>query len=96
MKPIINGTGNYYIESRTRTKRRTDLIIDFRGMQYVIELKLWRGDEYNQRGEKQLADYLDEYCLKRGYMISFNFNKKKQVGVKRVIFGDKVLIEAVV
>lgn len=48
-------------------------------MQYVIELKLWHGDEYNQRGEKQLADYLDEYCLKRGYMISFNFNKKKQV-----------------
>ena len=96
MKPVINGTGNYYIESRTRTKRRTDLIIDFRGMQYVIELKLWHGDEYNQRGEKQLADYLDEYCLKRGYMISFNFNKKKQVGVKRVVFGDKVLIEAVV
>lgn len=61
-----------------------------------MELKLWHGEEYNQRGEEQLVGYLDEYQLKRGYLISFNFNKKKQVGVKRVALGDKVLIEAVV
>ncbi len=29
-------------------------------------------------------------------MVSFNFNKKKQTGVKRIVLGDKVLIEAVV
>lgn len=96
MKPIINGTGNYYIEARTRTNRRTDLIIDFCGRQYIVELKIWRGEEYNQRGEEQLADYLESYHLKRGYMVSFNFNKKKQTGVNKIIFGDKVLIEAVV
>lgn len=96
MKPIINGTGNYYIEARTRTKRRTDLIIDFRGQQEIVELKIWHGNEYNERVEKQLADYLEFYHLKRGYMVSFNFNKKKQVGVKKVILGNKVLIEAVV
>ena len=28
LKPIINGTGNYYIESRTRDNRRTDIIVD--------------------------------------------------------------------
>ena len=41
-------------------------------------------------------DYLDDYRLKRGYMVSFNFNKKKQTGVKRIMLGDKVLVEAVV
>ena len=96
VKPIINGTGNYYIESRTRTKRRTDLIIDFRSRQEIVELKIWHGNEYNERGEEQLADYLESYHLKRGYMVSFNFNKKKQVGIRKVILGDKVLIEAVV
>ncbi len=96
LKPIINGTGNYYIEARTRTNRRTDVIIDYKGQQQVVELKIWRGSEYNQRGEEQLMDYLDAYHLKRGYMISFNFNKKKQTGVKRISLGDKVLIEAVV
>lgn len=96
MKPIINGNGNYYIEAKTRTNRRTDVILDFCGQQHVIELKIWHGNEYNQRGEKQLADYLESYDLKRGYMISFNFNKKKQTGVKKILLGDKVLIEAVV
>lgn len=96
LKPIINGTGNYYIESRTRNHRRTDVIIDFRGQQYIIELKLWHGTEYNRRGEEQLIDYLDAYHLDKGYMISFNFNQKKQVGVKNILLGNKVLIEAVV
>ena len=96
LKPIINGTGNYYIEARTRTNRRTDVIVDYKGQQHVVELKIWRGAEYNQRGEEQLADYLDAYHLKHGYMVSFNFNKKKQIGVKQISLGDKVLIEAVV
>lgn len=29
-------------------------------------------------------------------MLSFNFNKKKEIGVKEIVLGDKVLIEAVV
>lgn len=29
-------------------------------------------------------------------MLSFNFNQKKEIGVKEVAVGDKVLIEAVV
>ena len=48
---IINGTGNYYIEARTRNDERTDMIIDYLGHQYVIEMKIWRGNAYNERGE---------------------------------------------
>ena len=43
LKPIINGTGNYYIEAQTRDQTRTDVIVDYLGQQYVIELKIWRG-----------------------------------------------------
>ncbi|NCB94389.1 MAG: 9-O-acetyl-N-acetylneuraminate esterase [Clostridia bacterium] len=75
LRPIINGTGNYYIESQTRDYKRTDVIIDYHGEQYVVEMKIWRGKEYNQRGEKQLVGYLDAYHINKGYMISFNFNK---------------------
>ena len=52
LRPIINGTGNYYIESHTRDLRRTDIIVDYLGDQYIIEMKIWHGDEYNNRGEK--------------------------------------------
>lgn len=96
LKPIINGTGNYYIESRTRNMERTDVIVDYRGEQFVIELKVWRGNAYNTRGEEQLMDYLDYYHLEKGYMISFNFNKKKKIGVNEILLGNKLLVEAVV
>ena len=75
---------------------RTDVIVDYGGEQFVIELKIWRGNAYNERGEKQLTDYLDYYHLKKGYMLSFNFNKKKEIGVKELVLGDKLLVEAVV
>ena len=96
LRPIINGTGNYYIEAETRDSKRTDVIVDYLGEQFVIELKIWHGDEYNRRGEAQLAEYLDYYNLKKGYMLSFNFNKKKKTGVKEIELEDKILIEAVV
>ncbi len=63
LKPIINGSGNYYIESRTRNLKRTDIIIDYKGTQNII---------------------------------SFNFNKNKQTGIRRMMFQDRLLIEAVV
>lgn len=96
LRPIINGAGNYYVESRTRDLRRTDIIVDYGGEQHVIELKIWRGQEYNNRGEKQLAGYMEDYHVKKGYMISFNFNKTKETGVRELVIGDKLLIEAVV
>lgn len=96
LKPIINGTGNYYIESQTRDMERTDVIVDYCGEQFVIELKIWRGNAYHERGERQLSEYLDYYHLKKGYMLSFNFNKKKQIGVREIPIDDKLLIEAVV
>lgn len=96
LKPIINGTGNYYIESQTRDAGRTDVIVDYAGEQFIVEMKIWRGNEYNERGERQLAEYLEYYRRTKGYMISFNFNKKKETGVKTVTVGDKTIVEAVV
>lgn len=96
LKPIINGVGNYYLEAQTRDAKRTDVIVDYLGEQFVVELKIWHGNEYNQRGEEQLAGYLDYFHLKQGYMISLNFNKRKETGVKEILLGDRRIIEAVV
>lgn len=93
---IREDTGNYYIEAQTRNMERTDVIVDYRGEQFVIELKIWRGNAYHTRGEAQLLDYLNYYHLKKGYMLSFNFNQNKQVGIREIALGDKLLVEAVV
>ena len=81
---------------RTRNRKQTDLIIDYKGKRFIVEMKIWRGNEYNERGEAQLSEYLDYYDLDKGYMLSFCFNKNKQVGMKEVAVGDKLLVEAVV
>ena len=97
VRPIINGIGNYYIEAQTRDRSRTDMIIDYLGKQYIIEMKIWRGNAYNERGESQLAEYLDYYHVNKGYLLSFNFNKtKSESGVKRIKIGDKEIVEVVV
>ncbi len=96
LAPIINGTGTYTIEEQTRDQRRMDIIIHYLGRRYIIELKIWHGDRYNEKGEKQISDYLDYFGLTTGYMLSFNFNKNKKPGVERVTVGDKVLYEGTV
>lgn len=61
LKPIINGAGNYYLEAQIRDAKRTDVVVDYLGEQFVVELKIWHGNEYNERGERQLAEYLDYF-----------------------------------
>ena len=94
LKPIINGTGNFYIEAQTRDQLRTDVIVDYLGEKFIIELKIWNGPAYNEKGEQQLCEYLERFGSKIGYMLSFNFNKKKEQGIKEVKCGDMTIHEA--
>lgn len=96
LKPIINGTGNYYIEARTRDNRRTDIIVDYKGKRFIIELKIWHGNEYHARGQEQIFEYLEYYKEQKGYLLSFNFNKKKKTGVSELEFKGKTIVEVVV
>ena len=96
LKPIINGTGNYYVEAQTRDNRRTDVIVDYRGKRFIIELKIWRGSEYHERGKEQLFDYLDHYKEDKGYLLSFNFNKSKKTGLQELTFKGKKILEVTV
>ena len=73
-----------------------DVVIHYNGKRYVLEMKIWHGDRYNEKGEKQILEYLDRFGLTTGYMLSFSFNKNKVPGVTKVKMGDKVLVEGIV
>ena len=75
---------------------RMDVVADYAGERFVVELKIWRGPRYNEVGERQVTGYLEHFGLEVGYMLSFNFNKHKDPGLKRVAVGDKVLWEETV
>ncbi len=96
ISPIINGVGTYNVEDQTANSMRMDVVIHYNGRRYIIELKIWRGDRYNQDGEKQIIDYLHRFGLSTGYMLSFNYNKNKKPGVEEVRIDDKLLYEGIV
>ena len=74
----------------------TDIIVDYKGKRFIIELKIWHGNEYNLRGQKQLFDYLDYYKEDKGYLLSFNFNKNKKTGVNELEYDGRKIREVVV
>ena len=79
LKPIVNGTGFYYVEPETRDGGRMDLVVSFGGEEFVIELKIWRGEKYEVEGKVQLAEYLKTRNLNEGYLVTFSFLKNKTV-----------------
>ena len=97
LRPIINGIGSYHIEEQTRDHERMDVVIDYLGKQYVVELKIWRGNAYNERGEEQLCRYLQHFNLSTGYLLYFCFNKSKTPSLQPpVALNGRTLIEAIV
>ena len=77
LKPIINGIGFYYVEPETRDNRRMDLVVTYGKQEFIVELKIWRGEKYEQRGRDQLADYLAARGKDEGYLVTFDFSKEK-------------------
>jgi len=76
LKPIINGAGHYAVEPRTRNNRRMDIAVFYGREQYVIELKIWRGEKYEDEGLDQLVDYLESVGRTKGWLISFAPNRR--------------------
>ncbi|MDY6325780.1 MAG: GxxExxY protein [Bacteroidales bacterium] len=97
LKPIINGTGFYYVEPQTRDNRRMNLIVTYGQEEFVVELKIWRGDKYEQRGRDQLSEYLATRSKDEGYLVTFDFSKNKEEKEPEWIeWNGKRIFEAVI
>ena len=52
-----------------------DIVVDFGREQFIIELKIWRGEKYEESAHKQLVGYLDAKKYDTGYLLTFDFRK---------------------
>ena len=75
LMPLINGDGFYHIESQLTDLRRMDLVVDYGKDQFIIELKKWRGAQYEKEAYEQLCGYLDQKRANTGYLLTFDFRK---------------------
>ncbi|MBO7598499.1 MAG: hypothetical protein J6T70_15790 [Bacteroidales bacterium] len=98
LKPIINGTGFYYSEPENDDGSRMDLVITYNRKEYVIELKIWHGTEYEISGRDQLSEYLTTRNLSEGYLVTFSFLKNKVVQEKPewIEYEGKRIYEAII
>jgi hypothetical protein len=55
-----------------------DLVVDFGPDQFIIELKIQHGDVQHRKAYEQLALYLKAKGVKEGYLLTFDFRKKKK------------------
>ncbi|AGK98522.1 AAA family ATPase [Clostridium pasteurianum] len=89
IKPIINGVGSDFKEVQVSEEKRLDIVITYLQNKYLVELKIWRGQEYHKKGLKQLYDYMDIQELNASYLVVYDFNKSKEYKNEKLIYKDK-------
>ncbi|KJJ83606.1 protein containing DUF1703 [Candidatus Omnitrophus magneticus] len=70
LQRVINGGGRINREMAVGTGR-TDLLIEFNGDKFVLELKLKRLPSAKQKGLDQISRYLETLGMTKGYLILF-------------------------
>ena len=74
-----------------------DLVVTFGQQEFIIELKIWRGDKYEESGRDQLASYLATRNMDEGYLVTFDFSKnKKDAEPQWIEWNGKRLYEAII
>ena len=100
ISPVINGTGFAFKEVQGGEEKRFDIVITYNKKMYIIELKIWRGEEYHKKGLAQLGEYLEQYELDKGYLLIFDLRKTKSLTGKTEVRdieingNNKEIIEA--
>ncbi|MCX6277548.1 MAG: ATP-binding protein [Bacteroidetes bacterium] len=70
LQRIVNGGGSIAREMAVG-RGRTDLVIEFNGDRFLLELKIKRSNTNMERTYKQLFHYLDQLNLPHGYLVLF-------------------------
>jgi hypothetical protein len=98
LRPLINGRGFYHIESQFTDLRRMDIVVDYGSEQFIIELKLWKGEAAQEDAYEQLVGYMNSMHAKKGYLLTFDFRKGRQDSPKAewVTVGECEVFEVVV
>jgi len=92
LNPILNGHGFAHIESHFTDDRRMDVVVNYLNQQFVIELKIWRGEKRHEEAYEQLQGYMDKLSLDEGYLLTFDFREDKLQQQKWVEVRDGMKI----
>jgi hypothetical protein len=96
LRPIINGNGFAFVEPETRENKRMDIVVTYGSERFIIELKLWHGPGYEQKGLEQLAAYLDIQNAKNGWLVVFGLGKMADTKPEWIEINEKNIFKVIV
>ncbi len=76
LRPILNGKGYDFREVEISDEKRLDVVITYGKFKYIVELKIWRGQDYHERGLAQLGNYLERQNINIGYLVIFDLRRE--------------------
>ena len=93
LQPYLNGNGWYFLENQTKSGQRMDVIIIYGGGEFVVELKIWKGPKLHKDGQKQLLRYMEKRGVDKGYLLTFDFRKKREQKHEWIEVDGKALLD---
>jgi hypothetical protein len=93
LEPLLNNKGFAFKEVETSLEKRMDILIIYNNKKYIVELKLFYGQEYHKKGLEQLNDYLDRESINKGYIMIFNKKESKEFKSGWLKYKDKDIFE---
>lgn len=77
VRPLINGAGLCELESETADYKKIDMVIKYGKDNFLIELKIWRGEAKHNEAYSQLIGYMNSRNQDTGYLLTFDFRESK-------------------
>ncbi|WP_027626571.1 hypothetical protein [Clostridium lundense] len=89
LSPIINESSFDFKEVQGGEEKRFDILITYNKKMYILEMKIWIGEEQHKKGLIQLGKYLEQYGLDEGCLLVFDFRKSTNlIGEIREFYVD--------
>ena len=96
MDEFVRGIGGVmHIEAQTG-RGRMDIILTYNKRKYIIETKVWRGNNRYQAGKQQLAAYLKLEGATEGYYVVFDHRKEAEPRVETETLSGNLTIRSYV
>jgi len=89
----LNGNGFYFLQAEPSAGKRMDVVIVYGGKEFIIELKIWKGQKRHFDGQKQLLGYMEKRGAEKGYLLTFDFRQKKEQRMEWIGLEGKMIFE---
>ena len=73
-----------------------DVVVTYDSKIFIIELKIWHGEQYEMEGYDQLAGYVKSQHENKGYLVSFCDLQKRPREGKTFVHDDVEIHEVVI